>query len=424
MNRREGSVYRRCRSCGRNVAPAAKRCDQPLEDGSTCGGEVAWAFIVDVGAPGAKRRSRRRESGFATKQEALAALQEVQEAERAGKLVEPSRITVEDYLDQWLAAVRSRIGDGLSSTGWRDYEIHVRRHIIPGIGDVGVQALNRNQVKAFYAWVQDGNSSRAGRRPAAKTVHNIHLTLHRALEDAVEDGLIVRNPASGTRSAPTGRPEMLTWTEDELRTFLEATAGDRLYPLWCLTAMSGMRRGEALGLRWGDVDFKAATITVNRQWKRGERGLVLAPPKSDRGRRTIDIDEETLAAVKGWRRAQLEERMAYDGDWQDTGFIFTRKDGTLSDPDVISQSFDKLVARLGLKPVRFHDMRHTHATLLLLAGVPPHVVSMRLGHRSVAFTLQQYAHVLPQQQAEAAERLAERIYGPLRRSRRNPADQQ
>lgn len=189
-------------------------------------------------------------------------------------------------------------------------------------------------------------------------------------------------------------------------------------------AMSGVRRGEALGLRWDDVDFKAATITVNRQWKRGDRGLVLAPPKSDRSRRTIDIDKETLTAVKGGRRAQLEERIAYEGEWQDTGFIFTRKNGTLSDPDVISLSFDKIMARLGLKPVRFHDMRHTHATLLLLAGVPPHVVSMRLGHRSVAFTLQQYAHVLPQQQAEAAERLAERIYGPLLHSRPNPADEQ
>ncbi|MGQ0848938.1 MAG: tyrosine-type recombinase/integrase [Actinomycetota bacterium] len=103
-----------------------------------------------------------------------------------------------------------------------------------------------------------------------------------------------------------------------------------------------------------------------------------------------------MSVLKQWRHAQLEERMAYDGEWQDTGFIFTRKNGPLSDPDVTHQRFDKVVARLGLKPVRFHDLRHTHATLLLLTGVPPHVVSMRLGHRSVACTLQQYAHVLPQ----------------------------
>lgn len=167
---------------------------------------------------------------------------------------------------------------------------------------------------------------------------------------------------------------------------------------------------EALGLRWDDLDVAAATVTLNRQWKRGERGLVLAPPKTERSRRTIDIDEETMAVVKKWRPAQLEERMAYDGEWHNTGFIFTRKHGTLNDPDVISQRFDKIVARLKLKPVRFHDLRHTHATLLLLSGVPPHVVSMRLGHRSVAFTLQQYAHVLPQQQAETAARLASRVF--------------
>lgn len=154
------------------------------------------------------------------------------------------------------------------------------------------------------------------------------------------------------------------------------------------------------------------TISVNRQWKRGERGLVLAPPKTDRARRSIDIDSETIAVLKRWRRAQLEERMLYDGEWQDSGFIFTRPDGRPQDVDVVSQRFDRQVSRAKLPPVRFHDMRHTHATLLLLAGVPPHVVSLRLGHRSVAFTLERYAHVLPQQQSEAAALLSERIFGP------------
>lgn len=176
--------------------------------------------------------------------------------------------------------------------------IHVRRHISPGLGDVQLQALNRNQIKAFYAWVQDGNSSRGRRRTSAKTVYNIHLTLHRALEDAVEDGLLIRNPATGARKAPKSQGEMLTWTEDQVCAFLAAMEDDRLYPLWCLTAMSGMRRGEVLGLRWDDLDPKAATISVNRQWKRGERGLVLAPPKTDRARRSIDVDSETVAVLK------------------------------------------------------------------------------------------------------------------------------
>lgn len=229
------------------------------------------------------------------------------------------------------------------------------------------------------------------------------------------DGLIPRNPASGARKAPKRRPEMLTWDEDQLRRFLKVTEQDRLFPVWRLTAMSGMRRGEVLGLRWDDLDERASTLTLKRQWKRGERGLVLAPPKTDQGRRTIDIDAETVTVLKRWRRAQLEERMAYDGDWQDSGFMFTRNDGRPHDVDVVSQRFDRLVARAGLPPVRYHDLRHTHATLLLLSGVPPHVVSLRLGHRSVAFTLQQYAHVLPQQQADAVARLAARLATPRRK---------
>lgn len=410
MNRREGSVFRRCRSCGRTVTSGTKRCDH-IEDGKPCGGEVTWGYVVDVGAPGSKRRPRRTRSGFSTKKEALAALNEIQRADTERRLVGRTRITMSDYLTEWLAASRARIGDDLSDSGWRAYEVHVRRHITPGIGDVPLQALDRNQVKALYAWIQDGKSSRSERRPAPKTVHNVHLTLHRALQDAVEDGMIVRNPATGARKSPTSSDEMLTWTAEQLRTFLELTRTDRQFPLWRLTAMSGMRRGEVLGLRWSDLDFNALTVRVSRQWKRGEKGFVLAPPKTDRGKRTIDLDAETMSVLKEWRKQQLEERMAHEGDWHESRLIFTRIDGRAQDVDVVSQRFARLVAKTDLPRIRYHDLRHTHATLLLQDGVPAHVVSMRLGHRSVAFTLQRYGHVLPQQQAEAVERLATRILG-------------
>lgn len=411
MSRREGRVFRRCRTCSRTVTSKSRRCDHTDQQHAPCGGEVAWVYSVDVAVPGSKERRRRVRSGFGTKKEALAALREVQQADATGKLVEPTRMTVAEYLADWLAATRNRLGHSLSATGWRDYEIHVRRHITPRIGDIPLQALDRNHIKAFYGWVQDGHSSREGRLPAPKTVHNIHLTLHRALEDAVDDGLIVRNPSFGARQAPQRGPEMLTWNTHQLRAFFEASAEDRLFPIWRLTIMSGMRRGEVLGLRWDDVDFTASTVTVNRQWKRGEQGFILSPPKTSRGRRTIDIDAETVATLKRWRRDQLEERMAYEGEWHETGFIFTRKDGRTHDPDVVSQRFNRMVSRTELPRIRYHDLRHTHATLLLLAGVPPHVVSMRLGHRSVAFTLQRYAHVLPQQQAEAVEMLAAKVLG-------------
>ena len=133
-------------------------------------------------------------------------------------------------------------------------------------------------------------------------MHNIHLTLHRALEDAVDDGLIVRNPSFGTRQAPKRGPEMLTWDTHQLRAFFEASAEDRLFPVWRLTAMSGMRRGEVLGLRWDDLDSAASTVTVNRQWKRGESGFVLSPPKDQPGpahhrhRRRDSRDTQAVAA--------------------------------------------------------------------------------------------------------------------------------
>lgn len=156
---------------------------------------------------------------------------------------------------------------------------------------------------------------------------------------------------------------------DQLRHFFEATFEDRLFPLWRLTAMTGMRRGEVLGLRWEDVDFRALTVTVNRQRSRGEGGVVVSPPKTDRGRRSIDIDRETVSVLKEWRRVQLEERMAFEGGWLETGLIFTKKNGAAFDPDVASQRFDRMAKDAELPRIRFHDLRHTHATLLLLAGV-------------------------------------------------------
>lgn len=132
-------------------------------------------------------------------------------------------------------------------------------------------------------------------------------TTHRALEDAVEDGLLVRNPASGARQAPKSGDEMMTWNADQLRSFFQATADDRRFPLWRLTAMSGMRRGEVLGLRWDDLDLAASTVAVKRQRKRGETGFLIAPPKTDRGRRSIDLNAETIAVLKQWRRTQLQE---------------------------------------------------------------------------------------------------------------------
>jgi integrase len=173
--------------------------------------------------------------------------------------------------------------------------------------------------------------------------------------------------------------------------------------------MTGMRRGEILGLRWIDVDIDHGTLAVVQARVRGDRAVETTTPKTDRGRRSIDVDPITVNHLKRHRKRQIADRLEAGPAWTETDLVFTRTDGVPLDPDVISQRFNRIVKDAGLRRIRFHDLRHTQATLWLKSGEPTHVVSRRLGHASEAFTLRQYAHVLPGQQREAALRFAELI---------------
>lgn len=201
------------------------------------------------------------------------------------------------------------------------------------------------------------------------------------------------------------------WTAEQLGTFLDAYAGDRMFALWRLAANTGMRRGELVGLRWDGVDLDGGLVTVNRQRVKVGSDVQVGRPKTSRSRRAIDVDPETVAVLRDHRRRQLEDRMAWGPGWTDTGLVFTRENGQPLHPDVVSQRFVRLVEDTGLPRITLHGLRHTHGTLMLAAGVALHVVSRRLGHASEAFTAQVYAHVLPQQQAQAAARFAQLVDG-------------
>jgi integrase len=204
---------------------------------------------------------------------------------------------------------------------------------------------------------------------------------------------------------------MKVWDTNQLRRFLEEASSQRLFGFWRLAATTGARRGELLGLGWKEVDLDAVTVTISRQRVRGPAGVTWGSPKTERGRRTLDIDPGTVVILREWRLRELEERLALGEAYEDHGLVACRENGAPLDPDVASQSFRRLSRSAGLPLVRFHDLRHTQATLLLKEGVAAHVVSQRLGHASVGFTLQTYAHILPQQQAEAVARLAAAIGG-------------
>lgn len=237
--------------------------------------------------------------------------------------------------------------------------------------------------------------------------------LHKALADAVDEGLLAVNPASKarppkpSRSAPT---ELRFWTPEQLRHFLTSVAGTRLEAAWHLAAMTGMRRGEVLGLRWRDLDLDGATLAVRHTIITVDNKIIESDPKNHMAR-VIDLDPATVEQLRRHHRRQQADRDEWGSDYQDQDLVFCREDGTPLHPDGFSQSFQKALADAGLPRIRLHDLRHSHASIALAAGVPIKVVSERLGHGSPGFTLRQYVHVMPGAQAEAAARIAAVVLG-------------
>lgn len=252
------------------------------------------------------------------------------------------------------------------------------------------------------------SNGREGGPLSAKTISYIHTIVHKVLADAVDADLITRNvadrakPPRPTRRATCG---IQSWTAEELRSFLDNVTGVRLEAVWRLAAMTGMRRGEVLGLRWSDVDLDSARLSVRQALVAVGYEVVTSTPKSHYAR-VIDLDAETVTKLREHRRRQDGERVEWGADYHDQDLVVAKENGEPIHPHTFSQSFERIIRRAGLRAIRLHDIRHTHATLALKAGVPVKVVSERLGHESPVFTLKQYAHVLPGMQAEAARAVA------------------
>ena len=209
----------------------------------------------------------------------------------------------------------------------------------------------------------------------------------------------------------TGRARASVWTAREVRTFLEHVQRDRLAALYRLAATTGMRRGELLGLTWRALDLEGGRLAVEQAVVPTRGGLTFAEPKTDRGKRRIALDEDTIASLRHHRATQLIEQALMADGYADHDLVFCNEDGTPFNPKRLTESFRAHVTAAGLPRIRLHDLRHTHATLALVGGVPVHVVSARLGHSSPAITMNVYAHLLPTSDESAAERVAELIDG-------------
>lgn len=322
----------------------------------------------------------------------------------------PDKIALGDYLlERWLPSKRTRVKPSTASA----YERNIRLHINPNIGRIPLQKLHPVDLDELYVkLLTEGKRNGSGGGLSAKSVRNVHATIQSALTDAARKGTVIRNVADLADPPAISRSghSMNVWTGDELRTFLDAIAGHDLYPLYFLASSTGMRRGELAGLPWRNVDLDTARLTVNEQVVSVDYKLIVDDLKTETSRRTIDLDEHTVTMLRRHRRQQLEERMA-SGRRGDDSFVFAKPDGSPVHPDLISQTFERTVAQLDVPRIRLHDLRHTHATILLQQNVHPKVVSERLGHSSIAFTMTVYQHVMPGMQTEAAATFGTAVFG-------------
>ena len=296
--------------------------------------------------------------------------------------------TVGQWMERWLEdAVKP-------SKTHRTYATHrqqVRSHIVPAIGRLKLEALRKVQVDRLYA-----DLIRGGLAPSS--VRRVHAVLHAALEEAVRGDLIPRNPAAHANKPRVSQEETETLDAKQARTLLEAAKGDRYEALYALCLTSGLRQGEALGLRWSDIDLDAATLRVNRQLQRMRRDgdrpgkLVLSEPKNA-SRRTVGLPRRALVALKSHRKRQLEEKLKAGAAWKDNGLVFATAEGApLEAQNVVNRHYKPLLKRAGLPPIRFHDLRHSCLSLLAQRGEPIRDLQALAGHATAAFTLQRYTH--------------------------------
>jgi integrase len=322
-----------------------------------------------------------------TRQEVAAKLSKALADREGGLTFDAGSMTVGEYLARWLS---HSVRDTVSQKTYERYESIVRVHLSPALGRIRLKALTPDHVRVLYREKLDSGL-------APRSVLHIHRTLSKALKQATDDGLIPRNAAASVKPPQARREEMQPLSRDQVGMFLDTVKEDRMEALYVLAVTSGLRQGELLALKWEDVDIERTnpTLEVRRSLSetRGRRSFVT--PKSGRGR-YLRLSKRAAGALRVHRKRQLEERVRKAGLWEDHGLVFPSAVGTPMSGRNLYRAFKIRVKRASLpQTLRFHDLRHTCATLLLRQGVNPKFVQELLGHADISLTLNTYSHVLP-----------------------------
>ena len=371
-------------------------------------------YAVKVELPRDPVTGKRRQkwvSGFRTK--ALAERARVQLLAQLddGTFIEPDRVTVAEFLEEWISTVRN-----VRPTTLESYQRWLTTQVVPRIGHVALRRLDGGTLNALY-----GELLSSGRRDgrgglSVRSVSYIHTILHRALADAVRWRRLAENPADAAdppRNSGGVARRVRAWDAETVARFLARSAAEaeRWHPAWVVLATTGARRGEVLGLRWSDVDLDRGRLSIQQSLTVVRHVPTFAATKTARGRRGVALDDGTVAVLRTWKAQQNAERLALGTRWADTGLVFTRPDGSLVHPEAFSKVFERRVATWGFPTLTIHGLRHTWATVALTQGVHPRVVQERLGHSTIAVTLDTYSHVTASLHDEAARSVAASLLG-------------
>jgi integrase len=312
--------------------------------------------------------------------------------------------TLGEYLEEWLRKARPFLRPKTSG----QYSQVVHQYISPLLGSYALDELGPWDIQELYGRLLDQGHG-------IFTLRITHAVLHRALRQAVRWGFLDRNPSDAVDKPKLPRREMKTLTADQVRRLLAAVEGTRFEALYYLAVTTGLRQGELLGLKWSDVDWEVPCLKVQRQLQRiTGQGLNFAEPKTKAGRRVVDLGPCAVEKMKEhWQRRAREAEESGQGRWRDNNLVFPSSIGTPMGPRNLLRHFKLTLNKAGLPAIRFHDLRHTAASLMLQQGIHPKVVQERLGHSKISGTLDMYSHVLPSLQAEAAEKIDELIQGTL-----------
>jgi len=363
----------------------------------------SWTIVYDLTVDSVTgKRRQKSQTVKGTKRDAERALREVLLSLERGAYVKPNKITLGEWLRQWL---KDYVSMNTTDRTQESYTSIVERHLIPSLGKVTLTDLQPLHIQSYYAEkLNKGRADGKGGLSARSIVYH-HRILSNSLDYAVKMGIVVRNVVKLIQPPRVAKVTMNTLSPEEVTKFLDAARETDYYVYFATLLYTGLRRGELLALRWRNLDLESTALTVvETAYKLGNGNYVIKEPKTTQSRRTVTLPPSLVELFKVYRADQELLRIQLGVSLNADDFVFIRPDGSPINPNAVTLAFRRIIKKAMLTSIRIHDLRHTHATLMLKAGVHPKVVSERLGHANIGITLDIYSHVLPGMQEAAAEK--------------------